>query len=349
MTTERERWTRLRERTAATPDEVERVASRVRIPPDVEVGRMLGVLPGSDPLAERRILGRVAGRRRRWRFATLVAPLAGGLAAAAALALWLLRPEPPPGYDQILDSPAEWRHEQPTDALTVSYQGTGRLVGGRHVADVEWQVGTLQLSLSPEADVDLTVHTAEARVHVSGTRFEVTRDARGTRVSVIEGRVEAACTGSDAAVLVAGAELSCLPGTAPGLLGRARTLAAEGRPPAEVLVAAEAGLALTRDPVVVEELRLVRLQALIAADRRAEALAAARAGAGVAGHRRTDFMHAEARLAWDEEGCAGAAPTLRELAAANLIDDAERERLAWCERALDASRPEAHERKETPP
>ncbi|MBN1334718.1 MAG: FecR domain-containing protein [Deltaproteobacteria bacterium] len=331
MSVERERWDRLREMTAATPDAVRRVAARLRSPPDPEVRGLLDLLPGSDPFTERRVQGRLVARNRPWLSLARALPATALLAVAALLAVLILQPTARDGYDHLLDSPTTWREERPTEALAVSYQGTGRLRGTWRTAEIEWRVGTVQLALDPEAQVDLTVHTPEAKVHVTGTRFEVARDARGTAVSVLEGRVEVECQGSPAVTLVPDAALSCLPNTAPGLLGRARALAAAGQPPSEVLAAAESALALSPDPAVAEELRLVRLEALVAADRLREALAAARIGAAAGGHRRPDFLHALARLAWDEGGCRSAAPVLRDLAAEDLIDDMERERLDGCE------------------
>ncbi len=109
---------------------------------------------------------------------------------------------------------------------------------------------------------------------------------------------------------------ACLPTTAAGWLTRARALEDRGAAAAQVLAAADAGVALGAEDAVRSELEVTRMGALLRSGRAADALAAAEAALPGAGPDRAEELHrAAARLALASGDCARALPHLEALTA----------------------------------
>jgi len=108
----------------------------------------------------------------------------------------------------------------------------------------------------------------------------------------------------------------CLPTTAAGWLTRARALEDRGAADAQVLAAADAGVALGADDAVRSELEVTRMGALLRSGRTTQALLAAEAALPGAGPDRAEELHrAAARLALAAGDCARALPHLDALTA----------------------------------
>ncbi len=209
-----------------------------------------------------------------------------GAAVAAAVLLIFVRPTAPPALDQPLVAETAPVAVEPLAGVALSYQGLGHLAGTADEPELQWQAGTVEVAVQPAAGRTLRVRTKEGVVRVVGTAFSVTRDARGTRVSVSEGSVAVRCDRRPERSLDAGAQHTCPPVTAAGMLARARALQGDDAGLERVLSAVERGLTMPglQDPVAVE-LRIVEVEALRDAGRAAEALEKARALRPEAGHR----------------------------------------------------------------
>ena len=212
----------------------------------------------------RRRLGAPAPQGRRW----------GPLVAAAALALlgvsWIYGSNQPAPVEGPLVT------GDLTRSVALTVQGEGQASGTSETLDLRWAVGTLDVEVEPGRGIQLQVHTDEATVRVIGTGFRVTRDALGTAVEVRHGRVEATCRGQAPTLLDPGSRLTCAPVSPAGQLGRLRRLQEEGAPAATVLEEAQRALRGTdANGTVRSELQSVQLDALVALDRRDEALALA--------------------------------------------------------------------------
>jgi ferric-dicitrate binding protein FerR (iron transport regulator) len=271
-------------------------------PPDGAVERLRGAhvpraiaaLRPVDEVAAARLGARIRSRRAPRRVGPVVLALG---ACAAGVALLLAPPSAPRALDQALTSstPAQLTL---TDDVTLSFTGTGHAAGPPSAPHIQWDVGTLDVDVTPHRGIDLVVDTLEGRVHVLGTAFTVRRDALGTAVVVLRGTVEVAC-GVEALVRVdAGGVRTCLPTRAAGWLGRARALRDAGAPADAVLDAIDRGRALGDDgDDALGELAALRLDVLVVAGRYTEALDAAdaylRSGASA---RRAEVEALAARL-----------------------------------------------------
>jgi hypothetical protein len=119
----------------------------------------------------------------------------------------------------------------------------------------------------------------------------------------------------------------CLPTTAAGWLTRARALEDRGAPNADVLAAADAGVALGADAAVRSELEVTRMGALLRSGRTTEALVAAEAALSGAGPDRAEELHrAAARLALAAGDCSRAIPHLDALTSPTPDESAHAER-----------------------
>ncbi len=213
-------------------------------------------------------------RRQRIRWRPLVAFSVVVLLLTLALA-YLQRPAPPLAFDRPLSAESRVL-EQPWPGLELDYQGLGHLEGSQRAATIRWEQGRVQVQL--ESPGQLVLRTREALVRVTGTLFEVQRDAFGTQVQVSQGSVQVECATSQRHELAAGERASCEPVSGPALLGMARRLQREGAPAARVLaVVARAEALPALDEPLRGELCVVRLEVLLAAERFDEALATARA------------------------------------------------------------------------
>lgn len=236
--------------------------------------------------------------------------------AAAALALFALRGPPQPVSGPLVSG-------ELTRHVALQVDGEGQAAGDTETLDLRWTVGTLDVEVEPDRGVHLQVLTDEATVRVIGTGFRVTRDALGTAIHVRHGRVEAACRGGVAKVLEVGQTLTCAPISPAGQLGRLRRLQEAGAPPEQILAEAERALS-GADGTVGSELRSVELDALLALDRKDEALVLAQRLSAEKGPRTLDHHRVAARLLLGRPGhpdCAGALPHLRALAEAGRLED----------------------------
>lgn len=312
--------------TAAGGTAVARVRARLGVVDREEIAAILETrLPAPRTGAAARVRARLArppAKARPWvALGVVVAGSAVGAAIAAVLvAIGVLgggsaATSGPAPLAAVLASEAAWAALAPTDDVRLDFRGTGALAGDARAPRVEWEVGTLRVEVVPDRNVDLRVRTREADVRVVGTGFEVERDALGTRVAVVHGRVAVICADGQDDLLGAGETRTCLPTNASGLLGRARALAERGAPAGDVLAAAEAGLAAAPSGLVQGELALVRVEALGRLGRSAEALAAAGEALAAPGARTEDLRRLAARHALASSGCDAALPHLAALAA----------------------------------
>jgi len=198
-----------------------------------------------------------------------------GIAAAAATYLlvmggrWILPTPIPDLSPQPLVSDVVFTDHEIHAGVWARYHGTGTQHGDQPL--ITWQNGVLELSVDPEARVDVTVQTQEAEVRVLGTVLTVDRDALGTSVRVAHGRVEVTCSGEPTVVVPSGQTEVCVPRTAAGMLGRAEALERDGAPSAKVLAAINRGLKMAQGPIE-GELRAFRIQHLIKLGQAKEAL-----------------------------------------------------------------------------
>jgi ferric-dicitrate binding protein FerR (iron transport regulator) len=244
---------------------------------------------------------------RRVRFAQLSS---AGVAAAAAMVAVVLPaelPAPPPApvplaasFDGPSDGPV-----QAGPGVRLELDGTGELTGDALAPRLAWSAGKVEVSVEPNAGIDLRVQTREGEVRVVGTVFSVERDPLGTTVGVSRGKVEVSCEGQPARYLTAGQTSTCWPTSAGGLLGRARALDTGAAPAEAVLETIDAGLAQGKGTGPIhDELTVLRIQKLQAAGRPDDALPAARAylAAGSA-LRRGEVARLGAELLDDDSSC----------------------------------------------
>lgn len=236
-----------------------------------------------------------------------------GVAAGAVLVAfgvwWGGFVTPPPTVVPLaaaLESPEVWRSTAVTSGVALSFQGTGEVGGDSLHPRIDWDRGVLNVEVMPGMGIDLQVRTREATVVVVGTGFSVTRDALGTQVQVLHGRVSVDCGGGDSAFLDPGDDHTCLPRSAAAMLGRARALQARGASAAEVSAAVERGLAFTEGTsgAVGEELRVLRIETLATSGHVADALAEAAAYlAGPAPARGAEVVRLVGVLEAQRSGC----------------------------------------------
>lgn len=327
---------RFREDTSPSGHDVRNLKARLAASQHEEAGfdDLLRQLPGPDAAAELRVRARVhqslrAPRRRpAW-----VAPLIGASGSAVlTLALLMLWTRPAPlQADTVADAVL------PT-GLTLSADGQGAVAGTVVAPRIEWRRGTLSVDVDPAAGLQVTVETPEAEVAVLGTAFTVTRGALGTTVDVARGKVAVRCVEvEEGVVLTAEQSNTCAPTTPAGLLARARALQGQRRLESAVQ-AADAGLGRAPKDAVRTELRLVRVEALAAQNKRDAALAGVRELlADGPGHRRTDALHLAVDTAGPRASCSTVRPWLEELADQGGRAD-ELGRLADCVAKSDPKR-----------
>lgn len=247
-------------------------------------------------------------RRAPWRLA-----LAGLVATAAGVGLfiWFQSNE-----DLQLNSPEAWAEAELSRGVDLHFQGRGLASGPTASPTIRWDEGEIALAVPPGQGLDLRVQTPEAEVLVVGTRFSVSRDARGTTVAVSEGRVSVTCVDGTARFLVPEQRLSC-PRSAAATLSLVRDLERAQASPAEILDLLQRALARPdADEVERDEIRYRMVSALEALGRAREAREVAeealRAGTSP---RAAALLATAARLAVAEGDCAAAIPHLRRLTA----------------------------------
>ncbi len=307
----------LAEATVADEDALQRVRDRLlsEVADSASSHALLRHLPGLNREAEGRVRSRLgtAMPRRAGRLLVLGAGAAGSVALIAAsaligVAIWTYTAD----SEQPLLSELEWKEQSLVPGIHARFQGMGALAEDDPPL-VTWDAGVIELAVDPEAGIDLTIRTSEAEIRVLGTVLSVSRDALGTEVRVDRGRVAVTCTETETTEVAAGENRLCLPTTAGGLLGRARTLDKAEAPSTDVLAAIEAGLEIAEGPIG-NELATYRIQHLLAIEANAPALEYVEAYI-VSGtdHRRPQMLRVAAELALSLHGCERALPYLREL------------------------------------
>ena len=217
--------------------------------------------------------------------------LALGAAAAAVALIVLIRAGEPPALDQALVAELEPQQVEPVLGVTLDFQGLGHLGGTADAPEIEWQAGTVEIEVQPAAGKALLVRTREGTVRVVGTRFDVTRDALGTRTRVTVGTVAVRCVGLDERDLTAGESHTCAPVTPAGMLARARALQGGAGSTDLILAAVARGLSMPGLQAAVQvELRIVEIEALRDVGRTPEALERAVSLRPEAGHRAQDVQ-----------------------------------------------------------
>lgn len=247
-----------------------------------------------------------------------------GVAAVVAV-VWSLRPVEPVPVERHIDTtaqvgPAAVETVAVGDDVRVDVRGQGTVTGTPKDVQVGLVGGKLSVEVTPEQGIQLAVRTDEATVRVIGTGFDVTRDALGTMVEVRHGRVQVDCTDGASTLITAGESRLCLPGTAAGMLGRARALQDGGAAPEVVGDAVQRGLSMASEGPVRAELRNVQLGVEVRAGRTDAALTLAedmlRSGETL---RRAETLQLAARLRVLAADCAGADPWLRELGSMGAV------------------------------
>jgi hypothetical protein len=281
-----------------------------------------------DALAARRIHAavRAGPRRSRWRWALCAVP---AVALAAAALLW--GKSPPPPEPAVL----------PIPHVALHMGGEGRLEGTEQAPIVSWSAGTLEVEVTPQQGVDLTIETPEATIRVVGTAFVVERERYATRVVVQEGTVRLTCTDGTARPVTAGQEQTCLPTEPLQLLLRLTELYQAGAPAEVRLASAAAGLerAVPGDPLRAEILaHHTRAAADSGQIERALASAEEYLASG-GGPRRPELLSFVARTRYAREQCA--AVSALERAVAEVPAGPERLLLAGC--LAESDRPRARE------
>lgn len=234
-------------------------------------------------------------------------------AIAVAACLGLVAQLYPQG-DMALDSPARWSETALPRGVEVRFQGQGLATHRGDAPVIRWEQGEIELDVPHGRGLSLRVQTPEAEILDVGTRFTVARDARGTAVSVLEGRVSVTCIDGASRFLVEGQAMAC-PRSAAATLAVVRERQKEGAPPAETLELLNRGLARAdADEAVRDELRFLSVGALEALGRPHEAREAAEAALKAGDPPRWKALASTAaRLAVAEGDCAAALPWLRRL------------------------------------
>ena len=235
-------------------------------PSDPHLDELLGDLAdhtGPDDLALARLRRRLRPVRSRASLSPPRTPLwvhGATLAAAAATALLLVQFlwRGPPGEHPLSSTrTATW---QASPHVALSYSGEGVWRAGRHAAELQWDLGRLDVDVVPNQGVQLMVRTTEATVNVVGTHFVVERGPLGTLVTVDRGEVELACTGGAWHSLTDG-HRRC-PRSPQELHAHAVDLVVGEADPADVLEAVDLGLAGAPDRPLTYELLALRASAL---------------------------------------------------------------------------------------
>jgi len=244
----------------------------------------------------------------------LVLPVGASVVALAAGALLMVQPTPPPEAVSLVatwDGDVSGVVSSPVEGLALTIDGRGQLGGSSRHPEVRWSKGRIGISVEPGALDGFTVETQEARVDVTGTAFEVSRDAYGTRVTVSRGSVDVRCGQDQDTVQAMTADLEpivCLPTTAGGLLGRAQAQF-DAKAPAQDIAdtLTQARRQQPSDMLTVEILATLALTWQRAGETERAWTLTHEALSKASGFRHDDLRRLALDLALDREDCAGAA------------------------------------------
>lgn len=269
---------------------------------------------------------RAADRVRRRARATLAEPPPSRLpllvppvvVLAASLALWVgfraMQPPGPPAALDIAIEPATAQTLVPVAPdVRMLANGRGQMYGTTRSPRLQWAEGRVELEITPNKGVDLLVSTDEGTARVVGTGFSVDRDAFGTTVAVVHGRVAVDCAAGPSALLSAGESLECVPTRPSALLGRARAQSRRGDGPDAVLATLALATRADNPAALAGEILAMRVDVLYRAGRAAEAVAAARQYLDE-GHapRRQELRRIATAIVLQESGCTEALALLQQ-------------------------------------
>ncbi len=165
-------------------------------------------LPSSEALVQRQIRAALAHEPTRHTGFLKWALLRGGLLAAAAMTLFVLRSPPAPvdhlasgslevngqplGIGAPLEVGSTFEAREPSQLELVDGTNIALRSGakGTYAAHLFLEQGFIELSVRPRPTRPLIIETPEATITVIGTRFSVERVANKTEVKVTEGIVE---------------------------------------------------------------------------------------------------------------------------------------------------------------
>lgn len=140
----------------------------------------------AEPIsAETAPLLAAASRPRIWRRQAAGGLLAAGIVGAIGFGYVNLRPAP-----FVVETGPGQHRTVVTDAATIALNGDTKLIldrHDRHVATLDR--GEALFDVTHDAAHPFSIHVGGGEVQDIGTRFDVTRDVRGTRVAVAEGMV----------------------------------------------------------------------------------------------------------------------------------------------------------------
>ena len=254
---------------------------------------LLRLLPdGDDAATQARVLDRLATRRRAvpWKAGV-------GLAAVVLLGVGVALNLPPRPVDMTLEGEG-WQSVQVSEAVSMDVRGAGQVSGTVEDTLVRWADGELHVDIDPSAGVHFAVETSEGAATALGTVFSVVRDDLGTRVEVERGRVELACDGGATHVLGPRESAACFLDQPGELLARARQ-----ESPADALVTLDRAMLLEPGDALLGELRVLRVDMLLALGRVDDAEAEAENYLATAGPRQGHVLRALAESAYARGGC----------------------------------------------
>ena len=232
----------------------------------------LDAIDGPTPEEIARIRRRLAAQRPRP--LAIAAPIALSLAAAAALLLGVLpSASPPAAAPEPLEGALDAGLLTLTPNVRLDIDGIGSVSGHAEEIDIVWQLGTLNVDVTPAQGIALTVRTENADVSVVGTVFAVEQTVLGTTISVTEGVVSIECADMTHHRLTSGETTTCLPQKAH--TGRLETLMDMGAPPEQVLAETRRVLAMKPEKAIQGELLSAQIEVLLQSGNRAAAAAVA--------------------------------------------------------------------------
>lgn len=281
----------------------------------MDIKELLQSLPPPDPTAPKRVWHRAQDTREQLRRQWWLFPI-GLLVATAVLASIGMLPETSEREVTLMSDASDGPRAMTwSDDVEFAFEGRGSVQGPPDDIVIDWQDGTFRAEVVPGSGTGLEVRTAEASVTVTGTVFEVHRDALGTVTSVSKGEVQVVCAdGWEGPVNPTTGPHTCLPMQPAMLLGRAMLLQQRGHRTGQVLEALASGLDRSGDASAVRgELLAFRMEVLADAGRYAEAISDADAYVEGQGPRSTEVTRFAGWLALSDQGCEQAMPYLEEL------------------------------------
>lgn len=234
----------------------------------------LDQIDGPKPAEVARIKRRLSSEQHsRLLITAILTPAGLAMAAAAVILLGALPsaepiPEPPPDVTAALSEGAVAL----TGQIQLTIAGQGTVSGTARDVTIDWQSGRIDVSVTPQQGIDLSVRTEDALISVVGTEFSVEHSALGSQVEVERGAVAVQCRDMTMHSLTAGQSVTC---RAAATLGSVVQLQDMGAPADEVLAEIQRALASRPQKTTRGALLSEKIAVLLDSGRRAEAQAAA--------------------------------------------------------------------------